>query len=204
METSVILFHGPNSNNICVSSAEKYGPQVCPPLGAEGLTRQEARDAVKLLMSPSVGGKASLVVGPLEDSTLGSTDVLLKILEEPYPSAPRLFLWTRDLGSVSFTIRSRCLHQWCPGVDAVSDLTDVATEMISSLLREEIASIVFMVLDAKGREEDLLRECVRLVSEKDFANLKVFSFWARARKLLRSEAKLTASQVVSCFLGDGL
>lgn len=200
-ETSVILFHGPNAPNICVSEAEKYGKQIRPPMGTEGLTRQEAREIVEILMSPTVGGPASLVIGPLDEATPGTTDILLKLLEEPKTGAPKMFLWVRDLGAVAPTIRSRCLHRWCPGVESLSDLAEAAQEMVGAISREEIASIIFLVFDYKGREEDLLRECVRVVSEVSFEDRSMFSFWVRARKLLRiSNTKLTQAQVVSCFL----
>lgn len=49
-----------------------------------------------------------LVAGPLDEANPQTLDILLKRIEEPYPSAPELILWARDYGSVPETIRSRC------------------------------------------------------------------------------------------------
>lgn len=204
---SSILFHGPSSEFACLQAGTAYGRELHPPFGREGLSKDEAREIVTLSSSVPVGGRnAFLMAGPMDDVPHGTSDVLLKTLEEPMEGGPRLFLWARDLGSVSSTIRSRCLHQWCPGEEASSDLLIAAKAILDGVGSGSHATVLFGVLDQKGREEDLLKACVTVMaesmekSEGKAWNVSFSILWSSIRRVLQRGHPITTAMALSAFL----
>lgn len=146
--TSPILFHGPASQARAAMAASDWG-RVIGVFGdpVSGINAETARAVVAAASTPYVGDRlTSLVVGPVDVGTSdGVNDPMLKVLEEPDPTYPRVHLWAWDEGEVRPTIRSRCLAEWCPGRWPVDS---VATQAARAVVRAYIAGDVAGVLDA--------------------------------------------------------
>ena len=132
--TSVQLFHGPNAEDAALEAAEAYG-KILAVLGSEkGVRKDDARKMVALHNAPPASDSFGVVVlGPMDLATIEASDALLKVVEEPCVYV-KPFLWAKDLGEVSKTIRSRCHAVWSYGqasqydVEIAEDLIDQAIE----------------------------------------------------------------------------
>ena len=112
--TSCVLFHGPGSEETGHRAATSYGRLL--PFTGSSLKKDGARELVSLLSSRTMVS-TSVLVGPIDEASPATSDVLLKVIEELDPRGVKPFLWAWDLGGVSVTLRSRCVLQFCPGVD---------------------------------------------------------------------------------------
>ena len=72
------------------------------------LKTEQVKELVEMYSQVWPQDNPLLVAGPLDEANPQTLDILLKRIEEPFPSAPELILWARDYGSVPETIRSRC------------------------------------------------------------------------------------------------
>jgi hypothetical protein len=118
----------------------------------KGLTADLSRQVVDLAWSVPVGdGETSIVVGPMDLGTSdGVADPFLKVLEEPPPYAPRVYMWAWDVGEVRPTIRSRALEEWCPGrVRLPPDTVTTARSVVSGVRAGDVAAVVGSMLDFK-------------------------------------------------------
>lgn len=145
---SPVLFHGPSSQTRATMAASEWG-RVVGVFGdpVSGINAETARAVVAAASSPYVGDRrTSLVVGPVDVGTSdGVNDPMLKVLEEPDPSYPRVHLWAWDEGEVRPTIRSRCLAEWCPGRWPVDG---AATQAARAVVRAYSVGDAAAVLDA--------------------------------------------------------
>ena len=98
---SAVLFHGPSSQTRATMAASDWG-RVVGVFGdpVTGINAETARAVVAAASSPYVGDRrTSLVVGPVDVGTSdGVNDPMLKVLEEPDPTYPRVHLWAWDEG----------------------------------------------------------------------------------------------------------
>lgn len=126
---STVLFYGPGAREKAVSEAHRQGRLMVPPIGDDGLRVSMhpktkvpgARDALKVLSTPPPGLQIGFVViGPMDLATKEASDALLKTVEEPLDLC-RIILWAHDVGSVSPTIRSRCLAEWVSSTEVKED-----------------------------------------------------------------------------------
>lgn len=203
---SAILFHGPGSEAVVHDAAKKFGRVI--PFGDPGsiLKKDEARELVSLLTQTPLGTqKWCVVIGPLDEVRAETADVLLKTLEEFDPEGVRPFLWARDLGSVIPTIRSRCLQQFCVGVDErVAMRRPEADKLLSSYIQKDWSAIVSELKESKGDEEFVLLAIVEAIQERlSDVNLQadLFLLWGGIRELFSTrEAPLTPARVLSVFL----
>lgn len=152
--TSPILFHGPASQTKASMAASDWG-RVIGVFGdpTTGINAETARAVVAAASTSYVGDKlTSLVVGPVDVGTSeGVTDPLLKVLEEPDPSYPRVHLWAWDEGGVRPTVRSRCLSEWCPGrwpVDGTA--TAAARAVVRAYVAGDMAGVLDAMADLQG------------------------------------------------------
>lgn len=151
---SPILFHGPSSQTRATMAAAEWG-RVVRVLGdpTSGINAETARAVVAAASTPYVGDRrTSLVVGPVDVGTSdGVNDPMLKVLEEPDPTYPRVHLWAWDEGEVRPTIRSRCLAEWCPGrwpVDGAA--SGAARAVVRAYVAGDVAGVVDAMSEVQG------------------------------------------------------
>ena len=197
--TSCILFHGPGAESVGHREALAFG-RLLPFTGSE-LKKEGARELVSLLAHrPVGGGRASVLVGPVDEANPATSDVLLKTIEEFDPEGTRPFLWAWDLGGVSHTLRSRCILRFCPGADTRGEAHE---ETARALLRAygEV-DWVTVTEEVKGYEDlsALLRSVVDLLPAK-LSETRYAALWENLRELVDGST-LTPARVVSAFLNS--
>lgn len=164
----------------------QIGRSVGGPFGEEGLKIDDARSIIALMQSAAVGDEPGVfVVGPLDLARQNATDVLLKVIEEFDPEVVRPVLWAHDLGAVSTTIRSRCIHRWCPGPEKHDDeMVAFALDLVKAAVDQDRARAIELLRDNKAAAEDVIDVCVRVLSfDPDQMVGKRYEFWKRLRRL---------------------
>ena len=164
----------------------QIGRCVGGPFGEEGLKIDDARSIIALMKSAAVGDEpGAFVVGPLDLAQQNATDVLLKVIEEFDPEVVRPVLWARDLGAVSATIRSRCVHRWCPGAEEHDDeMMTFALDLVKAAVDQDRARAIELLRDSKAKPGDIIDVCVRALSfDPDQMTGKRYEFWKRLRRL---------------------
>jgi hypothetical protein len=196
---SPILFHGPASQTRATMAASNWG-RVVGVFGdpVSGINAETALAVVTAASSPYVGDRrTSLVVGPVDIGTSdGVNDPMLKVLEEPDPSYPRVYLWAWDEGEVRPTIRSRCLSEWCPGRWPVDG---AATQTARAVVRAYAAGDVAAVLDAMSEVQGdawsaptvfraLAAELAPRIAGGDAEVGRMLDLWRRVRSVIGTRA----------------
>ena len=204
---SCLLFHGPGSDARAHGEAKLFGLPI--PFVDNSIAKKDgARSFVELMSSLPVGsGRRSIVVGPLDEVPPGSSDVLLKTLEEFNPQGVRPFLWAWDLGGVSPTIRSRCVCIFTPGEDErLEAYRHQAESLLKAYRTKDWVSLVDEWKDSKGDEIHLLRALVDLLGVSlglPDPDPRLVSLWEHLRPMFGG-TNLTPARVVSVFLEAGL
>ena len=201
------LFHGPGAREDVLAEAARIGRLLHEPFGEGGLKVDDARAFVALIQSPPVGLDQGVVIaGPMDHAAPKSSDVLLKIIEEP-PEYVSPLLWATDLGGVAPTIRSRCLAVWCPPGAAIAGDEEVETtarELLNAVLADHFWEVPILVGKVKattklrGREVELVAEAVEAMTTM-MDNPKVRALWDRVR-LLATWKNPTQIEVIAAFL----
>lgn len=206
---SALLFHGPGAKEASEAFLPTVGRVLTEPFGQCGLKIEEARQIIELMLDSPLGDDPGVVwVGPLDVAAQNATDVLLKCLEEFDPDIVRPVLWANDLGAVSDTIVSRCLHRWCPESSSKEDqegLIRIAFELVDAATSGDDLKVVELLLEgAKDLElYGLLESAAQAlaVEYKQLVGLR-FALWERLRTLgLRKSVSRT--ELLAAFLGDG-
>ena len=156
------LYHGPGAREGAIRKAASIGTLLAPPFGDDGLTTDDAREVVSLLLSTPMGeGVGTLVLGPMDDAaSLKASDVLLKRIEEFDGTRVQPILWAHDLGGVVLTIRSRCLDHWCPTGGALTAeqeadkdrLAAVGWGLVDAAIAGEYHKIVVALRENSGKK----------------------------------------------------
>ena len=199
--TSCILFHGPGAETEGLSSAQTFGRLL--PFTGSALKKDGARELVGLLSNRPVGDqRVSVLVGPVDEITTATSDVLLKVIEEFDPEGVRPFLWAWDLGGVALTLRSRCVLRFCGGVDTRTEA--YSTLALSALKAYQEGDWVTLTEELKAQESlDLfLRAMADLLAPKltvQNPNPLYLHLWESLRPLL-GRSTLTLARVISAFL----
>jgi hypothetical protein len=197
--TSCILFHGPGSEETGHRTSTSYG-RLLPFTGAS-LKKDGARELVSLLSSRTMT-PTSVLVGPIDEVSPATSDVLLKVIEELDPRGVRPFLWAWDIGGVSVTLRSRCVLQFCPGVDV---RTEAYLSSAKGLLKAySQGDWVTLIESVQGEEDTVLM--LRAVSEvlapilgQPQPEARYIHLWETLRPLFDGST-LTPARVLSAFL----
>lgn len=203
---SVVIFHGPGAEGAAHEAARNHGLVVPFRNSGEALKKDDARDLVELLSQTPVGSKAwAVAVGPLDEISAAVSDVLLKTLEEFNPSGIRPFLWARDLGGVSSTIKSRCLNEFVPGVDErIESSRYQAEKLLSAYIQKNWTDLVTKLKESKGDEEFVLLAVVEVLQSRlgeDAIRDDLLDLWASLRSLFQvRDAPLTPARVLAAFL----
>lgn len=199
--SSCILFHGPGAEDTGHAAAMAFG-RILPFTGSS-LKKDGARELVGILSHRPVGdGRASVLVGPVDEVNPATADVLLKTIEEFDLEGTRPFLWAWDLGGVPSTLRSRCILRFCPGVDTRTEA--YSTESVSILkayLDGDWATLTEEVKDHENLDL-LLRAVVDLLAPKlvePVPDPRHVALWDVLRPLFGA-GNLTPARVVSAFL----
>ena len=196
------LFHGPGARDHAVraSVAPGFRP-VSEPMGDGGLKVDDSRLLVEIASVAPVGDKkGTLVLGPLDRATPEAADALLKTLEDLAEGPVRLVPWAWDLAGVLPTIRSRTLHQWCPGPDPLSYLKGAAEGLIKAVSEKRLPAVVEALSEINdGEREDLL---VAVQGPLLAMGSEGIDVWVRLRPLIsgRGVARLPA---VVALMGIG-
>ena len=194
----VIIFHGPSAYDHALEKSVTPGFRpICPPIGAGGLKKEDAKTVIELVSQPPVGDPfGTLVVGPLDLATVSSSDALLKSLEDGRDPRVVLILWAEDIGEVRPTIRSRCLSMWCPGSPSINpDLLQYAEEVILALSKNDLFEITLLFEKIKSLESEFLRVLLILLAKDP---LRYLDLWSSLRPLC-SAKKITRVQLIAPF-----
>lgn len=197
--TSCVLFHGPGSEETGHRAATSYGRLL--PFTGSSLKKDGARELVSLLSSRTMVS-TSVLVGPIDEASPATSDVLLKVIEELDPRGVKPFLWAWDLGGVSVTLRSRCVLQFCPGVDV---RTESYLPNAKSLLKAySQGDWVTLIESVQGEDDVILLLCA--VSEvlapilcQPRPEARHVHLWETLRPLFDGST-LTPARVLSAFL----
>lgn len=199
--TSCLLFHGPGAEAMGYAQATAFGRLL--PFTGSSLKKEGARELVGLLAHrPVGGGRASVLVGPIDEVNPATSDVLLKTIEDFDPEGIRPFLWAWDLGGVSVTLRSRCILKFCPGTDT---RTEAFESMADTVLKAFLDGDCVTLIEEVKEQEDvdlLLRAVVDRVAVKLLGknpDPRYAALWDVLRPLFGS-GTLTPARVVSAFL----
>lgn len=208
---SCVLFHGPGARAAALREADRIGRLVVPPLGDDGLTVAEARQAVELLLSPPVGEQIGVVVlGPLDEARGQSTDALLKTLEESSGRLTQPILWAHDIGGVSPTIQSRCFARWAGQADGVVDDEALMNAMaaVDATLSGDLAALLSAVKDLAGGNDGQSKVARRSflsilcgVLAEDLDKPQHRALWERLRKVAHW-TNPTKIEIVAALLPD--
>ena len=203
---STLLFHGPTSRDVAIEEAEKIGRLLAEPFGDDGLKVETAREIVEMLSTAPIGDQLGVVViGPFDDVTVQASDALLKTLEEFDSRFVQPILWAMDVGSVTGTIRSRCLPRWCPALPGHSPerpYLGAAERLCEAALRRRTAAVIEHLKENEGMEGDLMRASAEVLINKEEWPLEVrLLLWESIRKTLKAyRDKPTALGALSAFL----
>lgn len=167
------------------------------PFGEAGLKMAESREIIDLMNNAPMGDDpGAVLIGPMDRSQQMATDVLLKSIEEYDPEIVRPVLWALNEQDVSPTIRSRCLHRWCPATETYDELLlEHAEKLVDASLKQQRA-IVLETLKENG--EEILSAVARVLSWRKMDE-PTRALWERVRAVLRVR-KPTATEVLAPFL----
>jgi hypothetical protein len=159
MAASCILYHGPGAKEAALAEAGRIGRLVVPPIGEDGLKVDDARQVAEILLSVPIGEQLGVVVvGPMDEANPKASDTLLKTIED-FPGEYMVpILWANDLGSVSLTIRSRCLERWAAtsGVSDDDAIVTAAFQIIDAALAMDYVTLVDTKRPYDKRELELI------------------------------------------------
>lgn len=203
---STLLFHGPTSRDTAIAEAERIGRLLAEPFGDDGLKVETAREIVEMLSTAPIGDKiGTVVIGPFDDVTVQASDAMLKTLEEFDSRFVQPLLWAMDVGSVTGTIRSRCLAQWCPALPGHSPerpYLGAAERLCEAALRRRTAAVIEYLKDNAGLEADLMRASAEVLATKEDWSLDArLLLWESIRKtLIAYRDKPTPLAALAAFL----
>jgi hypothetical protein len=176
------LFHGPTAFQSALREARGFGKLVCDPIDTNNLKMDQSREIAELMRQHPVGDQPGVIVlGPLDLAPPRSTDVLLKSLEDYDPRSVRPVVWAHDLDGVRPTVRSRCLHQWCPGPEAAVDpeALTAASNLLHAAQEKDWGTVVRLV--RTNTVEDLSQALPQtLLSQRHLSQ------WASLREVLQT------------------
>lgn len=182
--TSSLLFHGPTAHKKAHEAASLYGRILLDPSCPKGLRKGDSRAAIEFHLNPPVSDRlGSLILGPLDTATPSASDALLKMVEEPNPSA-RPFLWALDLGGVAPTIRSRCLALWSPQDAAL-------TEKIDPIVKDAAKGdpvAIYSLLESSESPEEVAKKVLAYLASKTPTEPEL-ALYQRLKPLLGKETK---------------
>ncbi len=200
---SCILFHGPGARQAALGRAADIGRLVAPPFGDDGLKVEAAREVALLLLTAPVGRDVGVVVvGPMDLATSRASDVLLKRIEELPDGIVQPLLWAHDQGSVSSTIRSRCLDEWAPSLEDEEDddsLVALAWRLIGAVLSGEMEHIP-SIYRAHGKETEMLGAMAGALST-DLDDPDKRALWDRLREVSQWKNPQLI-EIASALVGD--
>lgn len=186
---SSILYHGPGAREAAILEAHNLGRLLIPPVGDDGLKTEDARMVVELLLSTPVGVKlGTVVIGPMDESVIKAADVLLKTLEEYEGDLVQPILWADDLGSVSPTIRSRCLARWAPPgteTDENESLVSTAWGLVDASVAGNRPVIIELMRSDTERGKALLNALADCLATK-LDDPKHLALWKRLRPVTQT------------------
>jgi len=184
---SALLLHGPGAKQQAHDLVGFLGRLLHPPFGEDGLKIAEAREIQELMEGTPLGTQPGvLVLGPMDRAWPAASDALLKTLEEFDPIVFRPVLWAHDLGGVRGTIRSRCLHRWCPGEepDVDVDLWEQVRVVVDASLKGNRARVLEGIREL-GEAEGVLEIAVQVLRKRASMGLAELCLWGRLREALR-------------------
>lgn len=201
--TSCVLYHGPDAEAVGHAAALAHGRLI--PFTGSDLKKEGARELTSLISRGLPGGAptGSVLVGPVDEVSSATSDVLLKTIEDFNPSGVRPFLWAFDLGGVSNTLKSRCVLQFCPGVDSRLEGYEASSQLVLRAYLE--GDWVSLVDELKGENQNLdllLRSVVDAVApgmSVATPDPRYTHLWDTLRDLF-GPAPLTPARVMSSFL----
>jgi len=201
--TSCVLYHGPDAETVGHTAALAHG-RLLPFTGSD-LKKEGARELTSLISRGLPGGArtGSVLVGPVDEVSSATSDVLLKTIEDFNPGGVRPFLWAWDLGGVANTLKSRCVLQFCPGVDPRLEGYEESSQLVLKSYIE--GDWVTLVEELKGENQNmdiLLRSLVDRVAvgvSVPTPDPKYTHLWDTLRDLF-GPAPITPARVVSSFL----
>ncbi len=201
--TSCVLYHGPDAEAVGHAAALSHG-RLLPFTGSD-LKKEGARELTSLISRGLPGGAAtgSVLVGPVDEVSSATSDVLLKTIEDFNPEGVRPFLWAWDLGGVANTLKSRCVLQFCPGAESRLEGYEASAQVVLKSYLE--GDWVSLVEELKGENQNLdllLRSVVERVApgmSVPTPDPKYTHLWDNLRELF-GPAPLTPARVVSSFL----
>lgn len=202
----IIIHHGIGVVNGIYQYIEDNGYQQIKS-AYEKLNAEEVKELVKDLKQVYPQNKPCLIAGPLDEADPSNLDTLLKIVEEPLPNTPTLILWAYDLGSVPFTIRSRCGEKYWFGVEQDHPLLKKANEFLNFIFFKrdllEANSIIKSI--EKGKERDFIEACCESLIKNDslFFFLDRYDIYSLFKEHLRNKriSKLSLYALM-CSLTD--
>lgn len=184
--SSSLLFHGPQAELQAKDTAALYGRVLLDSSSAKGLRKADSQSAIAIHLNPPASDRmGSIVLGPMDLATKEASDSLLKMVEEPNKRA-RPFLWAFDVGSVSPTIRSRCLRVWSP--DPNTDEKGQVPGVLKDAVRGNPVA-VFQLL-AEGDAPGLATRIVNYLAYGPSTEVEM-ALYERLRPTLGKETKTT-------------
>lgn len=202
---TAFLYHGPGARSEAEAKQMEYGIISSPPVGEFGLKVAEARAVVDLMKTPSIGDTVgSVLIGPMDQASSASSDVLLKSLEELNSEQVQPVLWAEDLAGVRPTIVSRCEAVWVngPPKEDQDSVLHLAFDIMEAVMAEDKPRVLDLVLEGTKDVDlnSLVGQMVRAVSVSMLKpTTRVLEVWFSLRKLLL-EKKVDKAGLLLCLL----
>jgi hypothetical protein len=204
---SALLFHGPGAAQAAADFLPSVGRPVAAPFGECGLKIDEARSVINLMRNAPIGDvPGSVLIGPLDIAAQNATDVLLKCIEEFDPEIVRPVLWAKDLGAVSSTIKSRCLHRWCPDVPADEDresLIRIAFDLVDASTAGDLAKVIEVLKEGTKdmAAQDIIEASAQALATDPKALVGAHhALWERLRALSLYR-NVSRTELMAAFVG---
>jgi hypothetical protein len=163
----------------------------------------DARTVTELLLSIPVGEQLGfIVIGPMDEANPKASDTLLKSIEE-FPGEYTVpILWANDLGSVSLTIRSRCLERWVASTGSKDDddLVIAAFKILEAVVAKDAVGVVDAMRPFDKRENQIITALSDALST-DLARDDYRAIWDRLRPIAALRNPFL-SEVIVALIGS--
>jgi len=204
--TSALLFHGPGARVEALRALPQIGRRVAEPFGEDGLKVDDTREIIKLMQDAPLGDEPGVIlIGPMDRAESKSTDVLLKTIEEFDHECVRPVLYAYDLGSVSSTIKSRCILRWCPDAPPNpegEEAMKLAFDLVEASCRQDRARVIELLKEKKAPDVvPILESCANVLAlNPEFLVGVRHELWLRVRNLARYR-HVGKTELLATFVG---
>lgn len=183
------IFHGPEAMETAVKESSKDGFVHSVGGYNQKIGIEDVRGVSDIFYGVYPGRKRYVVFGPVDKLAPGSSDPLLKIIEDGNGGV-NINLWTIDVSLVNDTIKSRCSLVWCPGSrDFGEEIESGVSYIIRPMFDSDVAELFSTIGQAREWGDDHQEYLYKLVLKymvDPRTSMKAKKFWNEIRPKLQN------------------